>query len=254
MTSLSPLQIHRRMFGTPGDGMAAYWYLGMMSVVVEDGPPIPVIQAETVMVYKATTLSDDAYTLQWWEIGVMRDPVTGEIARDWTNPITGAVLPTSRKFEEGPATFTITAAGEGLKIDLIQAHAKVIGVDVTIRTENGRVFLEQIERKFRGLPRPDGSFPEPGEPGSVEARTRLSIWASLADLESSPYPFSSGSYGLGLDLQPWMGFGDRKGHCVIEGVMRKAGMREKLNPIAWERLKAEFPERFEGEELRPAWF
>jgi len=254
MKSLSALDIYRRMFAAPGDGLAAYWYFGTMSVQVEDYPMIPVITAETIMVYKTTTLSPDSFTLDWWEIGVMRDPVTGEIAESWTNPITGAVIPSPRKFEEGPATFTVTAAGDGLKMELVQAHAKVIGVDVEIRERDGRIFLNQIEQKYRGFPRPDGTFPEPGELGSVKARTQLSVWASREELETSAYPFSSGAYEFELDLPPWMGFGDRQGTCITRGIMRKADMNAVTNPIAWSRLEQEFPERFDNGEVRPAWF
>ena len=254
MPALSPLDIYRRMFALPGDGLAAYWYFGTMSVQVEDFPVIPVITAETVMVYKTTTLNADAFTMDWWEIGVMRDPVTGEIAASWTNPITGEVIAAPRKFEEGPATFTVTAAGDGLKMELVQAHAKVIGVEVEISEREDRVFLKQTEHKYRGFPRQDGSFPEPGEPGSVKARTQLSTWASRKELETSAYPFSSGSYEFELDLPPWMGFGDMKGTCITRGVMRKAEMNAIINPIAWRRLEQEFPERFENGEVRPAWF
>lgn len=253
MSELSPLQIYRRMFGTPEDGLAAYWYLGTMSVQVEDLPTIPVVAAETVMVYRTRTLSDTVFKMDWWEIGVMRDPVTGEIPVAWTNPITGAVIPAPRKFEEGPAGFTVTADGDRLHVELVQAHAKILGVEVEMTKADGRVFLKQVETKYRGFPRPDGSFPEPGEVGSVRARTQLSIWADLDELSTSPYPFSSGAYDFELDLPPWMGFGDRKGVCLTRGVMRKADMNDPINPIAWARLKEEFPDRFEGDELRPVW-
>jgi hypothetical protein len=253
MTALSPLQIYRRMFATPADGLAAYWYFGTMSVQVEDLPVLPVITAETLMVYKARSVSETELVMDWWEIGVMRDPVTGEIAREWVNPITGAVIKTPRKFEEGPAGFTVRQVGHALEIELVQAHAKIIGVDTTITESGGRIFLNQVERKYRGFPRPDGSFPEPGEVGSFEARTQLSIWADKAEIEASDYPFSSGCYDFELGLPPWMGFGDRQGRCLTRGIMRKAAMNDPLNPIAWARLKAEYPERFEGDEVRPVW-
>jgi len=255
MSKLTALQIYRRMFGTPNDGLAAYWYFGTMSVQVEAFPVIPVITAETIMVYKTTTLSEDSFRMDWWEIGYMRDPVTGEVAETWTNPITGKTIPAPRKFEEGPATFTITADGpERLTIGLVQAHAHVLGVDVTISEAQGQVFLNQVERKIRGFPKQDGSFPEPGEPGAVEARTQLSVWADRQALETEAYPFSSGSYEFELSLPGWMGFGELQGTCLTRGIMRKAPMHERTNPIAWDRLKALFPERFDGEAVKPAWF
>jgi hypothetical protein len=253
MTALSPLQIYQRMFAAPGDGLAAYWYFGTMSVQVEDLPMLPVITAETLMVYKTRSVSETELIMDWWEIGVMRDPVTGEIAETWVNPITGAIIPTPRKFEEGPAGFTVRQVGEKLEIELVQAHAKIIGVATTITERDGRLFLNQVERKHRGFPRPDGSFPEPGEPGSFEARTQLSIWGDKAEVETSDYAFTSGCYDFELGLPPWMGFGERTGTCLTRGIMRKAPMNRQLNPIAWARLKAEYPERFEGDDVRPVW-
>ena len=250
---MNAVDTYRRMFATPTDGLAAYWYFGTMFVQVEDLPELPVITAETLMVYKTSTPEPDTLVMDWWEIGVMRDPVTGEIAEHWVNPITGATIPTPRKFEEGPAGFVVRPQGDGLKIELVQAHAKVIGVETTITESDGRVFLDQVERKYRGFPRPDGTFPEPGEPGSFEARTQLSIWADRAELESSAYPFSSGSYSFSLGLPPWMGFGDRAGACITRGIMRKAPMNDPLNGIAWARLKAEYPGRFDGDAVAPAW-
>ena len=251
---LTPLQIYRALFATPEDGMAAYWYFGDMSVQVEGLPTIPVISAATVMVYRTTTLSDDSFRMDWWEIGVMFDPVTGDVAKEWTNPVTGAVISTPRKFEEGPASFTITSNGaDGLKIDLIQAHAHVLGVDVEIKEADGRVLLIQNERKYRGMPRPDGSFPEPGEPGSVKAFTKLSLWGDMEALATSDYPFSSGAYDFELEAPAWMGFGDRPASCLIRGIMRKAAMNHPLNPTAWASLKAAFPDRFDGDQILPVW-
>lgn len=254
MSLLSPMQIYRRMFGTANDGLACYWYFGTMSIAIDGQPVIPVIQAQTAMVYKTTTLSEHSFKMDWWEIGIMVDPTTGDIAESWTNPMTGAVIRSPRSFEEGPATFTVTEHERNLTIDLVQAHATVIGVEVEISEARGRVFLQQSERKYRGFPRQDGTFPEPGEPGSVLARTQLNVWADSTELQSAEAPFSSGSYEFELDVPSWMGFGDLRGICLTRGIMSKTPMNRALNPLAWQRLRATFPARFDGDELRPAWF
>ncbi len=253
MSSMSHLDIYRRMFSMPKDGLAAYWYLGAMSVAVEPYPVIPVLQVETLMIYKTTTLSPVQFRMDWWEIGVMRDPVTGEIPQVWTNPITGAKISPPKSFEEGPASFTVTQVGNGLKVDLVQAHAQILGVEVQIEHVQDRVFMRQTERKIRGFPRPDGSLPNPGEPGSVQAQTQLAVWADATALEADDYPFSSGAYEFKLGVPDWMGFGDRPGVCLTRGVMTKAAMNETLNPTAWVRLQQIFPQRFEGDEVRPVW-
>ena len=247
------LNTYRRMFANAEDGMSAWWYFGVSLMQVENYPTIPVQHIETVMIYKTRTLSKDSFRMDWWEIGYMRDPITGEIADKWINPVTGQRLTAPHKFEEGPAHFTFTRKGDGLDVTLEQAHARIDSVEVTFTEDDGRIMLNQIERKTRGFPLPDGTMPSLDSEHVSKAETRLTIISSLADLEHPDAP-SSGSYGFELKkAPPWMQLGDRKGRCVVEGVMVKAGVNEKLNPTAWARLQTLFPDCFDGENLKPKW-
>ena len=104
------------------------------------------------MIYRTETLSPESYRIHWREVGYFRDPVSGEVAADWLNPITGELLPAPKSFEEGPSFYTISLDGDGLRVELEQAHAKVRGIDVTFGTAApGRVSLTQRERKVRGV-------------------------------------------------------------------------------------------------------
>ncbi|WP_428149687.1 hypothetical protein [Brevundimonas sp.] len=248
-----PLSAYRTMFGTARDGVAAYWYFGTAFVEIEGFPVTPAIQAETLMVYKTTTLSPDAFRMDWWEIGYMRDIATGEISKSWVNPITGAVRTSPQKFEEGPAHFLIQRDGDGLKLELEQAHARIDRVDVVFTEEDGRILLTQTERKTRGFPLPDGTMVGPDHPDASAAVTTLSIISSRPDLASDSAP-GSGAYDFVLQKLPsWMGFGDRKGTLLTRGAMVKAEMNHALNPIAWQRLKDLFPECFDGDVVLPKW-
>lgn len=247
------LDAYRRMFATADDGDAAWWYFGTMFVEAPGFLPLPVIQAETLMIYRTTTLSPDAFRMDWWEIGYMRDLSTGKVAETWTNPITGARVPAPQKFEEGPAHFLIQRDGAGLKLELTQPFARIESVTVAFSETDGRLLLEQTERKVRGFPLPDGTMPDLDSTDVSPARTTLSILSARADLAAANTP-SSGAYDFELRTPPaWTGLAGCGGRAITRGAMVKAEMNEKLNPIAWQRLESIFPDCFDGEVIRPRW-
>jgi hypothetical protein len=251
-SALDPLDAYRRLFANAHDGLSAWWYFGTSFVDIESFPTIPVLQVETLMIYKTRTLSSDSFRMDWWEIGCMRDPTTGQLAISWTNPITGAVVATPDRFEEGPAHFIISRSGDGLAAELVQAHARVERVDVVLREVGERVWLEQTERKVRGFPLPDGSMPDLNSDSVSPARTRLSVFGARADLARDDAP-ASGAYEFELAPPPWMGFGALTGRSITRGIMVKAAMNQRLHPAAWKSLEGLFPDRFENHDVRPRW-
>jgi hypothetical protein len=107
-------------------------------------------------------LSPDSYRLHWREVGYFRDPVTGDVAVSWLNPITGERVPALTTFEEGPSAYTITETSDRLKIELSQRHATVRSIKMILREAgDGRTNLVQQERKVRGFPLADGTMPTP---------------------------------------------------------------------------------------------
>ena len=251
--ALDPLDTYRRMFAAPDDGCSAWWYLGTAFAEMDGFPILPILHVETVMVYKTTTLTPDSFRMDWWEIGYMRDPVTGEIADTWLNPITGAAISSPQKFEEGPSHFTISRAGGGLDVRLVQKHARVESVQVEFSERDGRVLLDQHERKVRGFPLPDGTMPSLDSDQVSRTRTRLSLFSGRADL-AEPVTPSSGSYEFELKAAAWMGMGDLPGRTIVRGIMVKASdVQQKLNPTGWARLMQLFPDRFDGDRITPVW-
>jgi hypothetical protein len=255
MTNLDLFTAYRRMFSAPEGDLICWWYFGTCNVEVPGFPEMNVTAAETVMVYRSEDISEDSFRLTWWEVGYFRDPATGEIADTWLNPVTGKTVKTPKLFEEGPAVLTISRDGDGVTVDLVQAHAIVRGVDVKWSVEGDRVFINQNERKARGLPRTDGTLPEEGASDASEGITNLSIYASLADVQDDPnVKVCTGSYTFELaSPAPWMGFDSTEGRMIIRGRMEKTEMNEILNPIAWARLKQVLPHAFDGDTLVPRW-
>jgi hypothetical protein len=256
MPGVDLFRVYRRFFGTPQDGEVAWWYLGTTMVDVVPFTLLPIIQAETLMVYRTETVDRDTYKIHWREVGYFRDPASGKVADQWVNPITGATIIPPRMFEEGPACFTVTRTGEGVAISLVQANASAPRVELTGGTHNGRVFLKQIERKVRGFPNPDGSLPPPGSDRTTEAVSTLTPYADIAavDADHEDWRGFQGAYSFELPLlPPWMGFGDRTGRTLVRGLMQKARIDERFNPVAWDRLAEVFPHYFSTGAIRFKW-
>lgn len=255
MPGFDAFRAYRRMFACPDDQMVCWWYFGAAFTTVPNYPELYVTSAETVMVYRTETVSADQFRIYWWEIGYFRDPTTGEISETWLNPVTGKTVKTPKVFEEGPATITVSRAPEGVSLDIIQPHAQMRGATVTWKIDGDRVFFNQEERKARGMPRADGSLPEGGSPDAAEGVTNLSIFASLAAVESSENVMPcTGVYTFGLNAPtPWLGFPSKEGRNFIRGRMEKTPLDMVLNPLAWRRLQQLVPHAFDGERLKPKW-
>ncbi len=253
MNDLDLLTTYRKIYGSLDDGLSCWWYFGGVFIDIPGQPSIPVIQAETVMVYRLQTIGADAFHMHWWEIGYFRDIATGEIAKTWTNPVSGAQVAAPGKFEEGPARFTFTRHGDGLHVDLIQPGANVQSVDVKLTTLGERVHLLQTEKKVRGFPQADGTLPDPASAQSSAATSILSVFADRAALGSEARSVeSSGAYSFELQAPAgWMAFGDVTGKSIVRGVMQKAPLNHQLNPTAWARLKQTYPHYFDGDRILP---
>ncbi len=253
MSDLDLLDTYRKVFNGAQDGLSAWWYFGQSFADIDGWPSIPTLHAETLMLYRTETLSADSFRMHWWEIGVMRDPVTGETAETWRNPVTGKVVRTPSRFEEGPAYYTVTRRDDALQIDLVQAHARVEEVRVAIAEVDGQVLIDQTELKTRGFPLPDGTMPDLDSAAVSSARTRLFACAARQDLDRSCLP-ASGAYEFELTKLPeWMGFGDRQGRNMVRGTMVKSAIDSRINPTAWARLKQLHPTCFDGDTLLPNW-
>ena len=109
--TLDALDIYRRTLTSAEESDSAWWYLGTSTAEAESHPEIIVSHVETVMIYRARTLSDTSYRVPWWEIGVFRDAITGELPESWINPVTGASAEAALKFEEGPSGFSLRDNG-----------------------------------------------------------------------------------------------------------------------------------------------
>lgn len=251
---MNAADIYRRTLTSRDPEPTAWWYLGTTTFAAPDHPEIIVNHVETVMLYRAEPLEGGAFRVPWWEIGLFRDAITGEIASDWTNPLTGAVMNAARTFEEGPSGYTIRPQGEGIALtDAVQALARLDKAEVTVTETNGRVCVTQVEEKVRSFPGRDG-IPDLDQGQGTRSRTVLQWFADAADLAGdAPSVPSTGLYSFTIGAPPWLGMEGREGIFAVKGLMHKAPLETPLNPRGWADLKTLFPHYFDGDTILPRW-
>ena len=251
---MNPLDVYRRTLTSRDATPTAWWYLGTTTFAAEGHPEIVVNHVETVMLYRAEPLGDDAFRVPWWEIGAFRDAITGEIASDWTNPLTGATHPAARRFEEGPSGYTIRRSGDGIALtDAVQAFARLDTATVTVTETEGRVCVTQVEEKVRSFPARDG-IPDLAAGQGTRSRTVLQWFAAADDLAGdAPSVPSTGLYSFTIGAPPWLGMDGRAGVFAVKGLMHKAPLDPPLNPRGWADLKTLFPHYFDGDTILPRW-
>lgn len=251
---MNPLDCYRRTLTSLGPEPTAWWYLGTTTFAAEGHPEIVVNHVETVMLYRAEPAGEDAFRVPWWEIGLFRDAITGEVARDWTNPLTGTTHAAGRTFEEGPSGYTIRRQGDGIALtDAMQAFARLDKAELTVTEQDGRVCITQAEEKVRSFPGRDG-IPDLDAGQGTRSRTVLQWFADAADLAGdAPSVPSTGLYSFTIGAPLWLGMDGRAGVFSVKGLMHKASLETPLNPRGWTDLKQLFPHYFDGDTILPRW-
>lgn len=243
MTATERYRAYRRVIAAPDDTEVCWWYSGWTALQVEGYPDLPVSQIAAIMTYRAETLSPDRFRIHWSEVGVFRDPVTGELPVSWTNPLSGAQIELPRTFREGPGTYTLTCTTDGVAVELEQPNAQVLDTQVEFHFGAERCWFSQTERKIRGVPLADGSM-SPLASSGLSGVTQLAFFASAADAlgTSSEFVPASGTYSFRLAaIPPSFGFGQQSGACRTWGTISKALPGQKLDRTSWERIAQFFP-------------
>lgn len=253
--TLDHFDIYRRTLTSREETTSAWWYLGTSTVEVEGYPEIIVSHVETVMIYGSRSQTDDSYRVPWWEIGVFRDAITGEIPTEWVNPITGVKIEPAQKFEEGPSGFSIRRKpGGGIEMfDAVQAFASLESCAITVAEVGQRVCITQIEGKTRSFPGKDG-IPDLSAGEGSRSRTVLQWFADAAELATdAPSVHATGMYSLEIATPAWLGFGDLPARFMVKGLMVKAPLEPPLNPRGWADLQALYPQYFANGQIQPRW-
>lgn len=241
---------YRKMFATRGPETVVWWYCGIVTAQKEGLGVIPQTQAETIMAYRTRDVDADTFTIDWTEVGVFRDLAIGEPMAGWFNPFLGTLLPYPRTFVDGPATYTVRRDGpQGLSVALRQHNARIDAVSVQAHWNEQTLGLVQTEDKTRTFHRPDGSLPSLDSPEATQIRTELSIWSDRRQVLD---PATGNIAARGHYRSGGRGQGGSWSQTQVAGVLVKARPDEPLNPIAWQRLMAQFPDFFRNGRVDPA--
>lgn len=241
MNDLQKFHAYRALLGSPADIRVHWWYVGTMLAHCPGLPPLPVIQATTLMVYRMETLNPTSFAIHWDEVGYFTDYVTGEPVTDWTNPLTGRTEQSPKNFKEGPACYIVTLNDAGLQIALDQPGATIKSLDLEWSKQGKRIQLVQTERKVRGFPDQDGNLPAPGSSSGFEACTRLAFIGAPGD-PGREFSQCHGIYDFQLaGLPPWLGFELNDGRALVSGVIRKTSPDQPLHARAGQILRSMYP-------------
>jgi len=230
---LDPLDVYRRMFATSDEKTGCYWcFAGALPVDIDEVGTVSFVQEETFRAQKTENAGKDGFYLDWREAGVFRDIETGEVAKSFFNPGTGKRAELGHLHHD-PARFTVRRSGDGIAIGLDTPGITVQGVTVAAVIVGDRVSLTQTEYKLnRNI-------------GSKLQCATLKIYSNLAELkERSPSVAAQGFYSVRIV---------DSGKTFVSGLMQKAAPNEKINPLAWDRIRAIYPEFFDGEHIQTRW-
>lgn len=235
---LDPFEVYLKMFASTARGAeCCWWFMGALPRDVDDVGPVATIQEETVRIHRTEVIGPGQTDFRWREVGVFRDIMTGEVPDSRFDPVTGTSQPGGSLLGGGPSVrVSVRKAGEGLTVRLEIPGSKVGDITVGAKIEGNRVCLTHLEDKTRV---------QGGGPPPPVNRTAFKIYANLSDLKGgAPWVQAHGFYGVkNRDT----------GKIFVNGLMRKATLDEKVNLIAWNRLKTAHPTFFNGDRFGPRW-
>jgi hypothetical protein len=230
---LDPLDVYRRMFATADGNAGCYWcFAGALPVEIDEVGTVSFVQEETFRAQKTEDAGKDGFYLDWREAGVFRDIETGEVAKSFYNPDTAKRAELGHLHHD-PARFTVRRNGDGIALMLDTPGITVQGITVAAAIIDDRVSLTQTEYKLnRNI-------------GAKLQCATLKIYSSLAALKGrSPSVAAQGFYSVRIV---------DTGKTFVSGLMQKAAPDEKINPLAWDRIRAIYPEFFDGDRIQTRW-
>lgn len=244
LTAAEKFRAYRALLGRPDDGLVYWWYAGTLIALVDGLPPLPVIQATTLMIYRLETLSHSSFAIHWDEVGYFTDFATAEPVGEWLNPLTGRQVTAPRTFVEGPGRYLVTQLAAGLDIQQQQPGARIKSIELVWTRRGERLTMLQTERKYRGLPEQDGSLPAADSASAFEACTRLTFSGDVAlQSDNADAGRCGGSYDFRLaGLPAWLGMDEFTGSAVVSGVIRKTGAIAPQFARATQALTQLFPD------------
>lgn len=251
MNGIDLYDAYARTMVSRRDGMVCWWYAGVLSAHLDGLIGLPCVGSQTIMAMRVRHVSPDAMRIDWTELVLLRDLMTGKPVTDWQNPITGQSASLKSAFRDGPVTYHVSRAGAGLNLRVEQPGAIIIASHIDAEVREGQVIFTQTEVKERDF----AQHTTAKTSSAAHLVTRLMFTASLQELSADVDTVSSsGCYDAQLDgmLSGWMDFGTTKGTSSVRGIIRKATPDQVLDPETWAFYQQTFPDFFHNGRVSPA--
>lgn len=224
-----------------------FWFTGGLDLAMPGAPIQPLVTIETLILRRSERRGPNTWHLTDWEASFYRDPVSGVVADELQNPITGETVRPFH-YREGPVTFEYTAERQPRLVGLETPFAvkdepfrqpwRVLG-DTLWMTKATYIYGRPQWLDIREFP-----AETPATPMTVSSIAVMeSSLTAVLDPSLSSVP-TSYSYQATSDWLPWMRMAQRPGFVVWHENGRKLF---SLNELPIDSLAA-------LQRLHPVWF
>jgi hypothetical protein len=94
-----------------------FWFTGTLDIAIPGEPLRPFVTVETLILRRTAPQGGGVWHVTDWEASLYRDPVTGAVADELVNPVTGARVEPLH-YREGPVTFAYRADAQPALVGL----------------------------------------------------------------------------------------------------------------------------------------
>jgi hypothetical protein len=224
-----------------------FWFTGTLDMAVPGEAIRPIVTVETLILRRSVPRGDGVWHVTDWEASLYRDAVTGAIADELRNPVTGATV-RPMHYREGPVTFEYRADAQpqlvGLPTPFERKAApfrqpwRVVGDDLWMVKD----FYIFGQKQWLDI----DEFPAETPATPLNVSSIATMHASLAEV-LDPSVASTRTryfYQATSDFLPWMQMGQRPGFVVWHEAGKKLFSLAEL-PVAT---------RDDLQRIHPVWF
>jgi hypothetical protein len=200
------------------------WFTGTLDIAIPGQPIRPIVAVDTILLRRIERLGDHRYHATDWEASVYRDPASGEVVDELTNPATGERVKPLH-YREGPVTFEYAAAHQPRLVGLptpfeqkpepFHQPYRIVGDDIWMTKATYIWGREQWLDK--------NAFPAETPTTPLNVASKATMKARLSDVLDPAQPAvpTEYFYQATSDFLPWMKLGRQPGFLIWSEAGRK---------------------------------
>jgi hypothetical protein len=224
-----------------------FWFTGGLDLAMAGEPIAPIVTVESLILRRTVRLAADLYQVTDYEATLYRDPVTGELAEELINPITGrSVRPLH--YTEGPVPFEFAAGRPprlvGMENPFPEAEAPFLFPWHRVGDDLWMTKSAYFHDRPHWLDIGDWPLEAPAENLNVATVTTLKArWSDVLDAARPSVPtemfFQATSGWL-----PWMLMGQRPGYVIWHEAGKKLFSLDEAPPATLAAIERVHPQWF----------